>query len=161
MELLKIDRAEMRINGCLWSMEKGGTAPDSFVPSCGAEKTEQIPSCGSEKPGQIPAGGPEKPVQLPIFRKEKIGSRPGFSSGGGPAFPQGVAPVFPSVFEENGNSDGRLTIHLPLVNGTKNYGTLYLEKDVVRDPLKPFTLRRSLVAALKRLDEKTVTAAGK
>jgi UDP-GlcNAc:undecaprenyl-phosphate GlcNAc-1-phosphate transferase len=94
MELLKIDRAEMRINGCLWSMEKGGTAPDSFVPSC----------------------GPEKP--------------------------------------------GRLTIHLPLVNGTKNYGTLYLEKDVVRDPLKLFTLRRvehlrrSLVAALKRLDEK-------
>ena len=58
------------------------------------------------------------------------------------------------------SSDSRLTIHLPLVNGTKNYGTLYLEKDVVRDPLKPFTLRRvehlrrSLVAALKRLDEK-------
>ena len=65
------------------------------------------------------------------------------------------------------SSDGRLTIHLPLVNGTKNYGTICLEKDVVRDPLKPFTLRRvehlrrSLVAAMKRLDEKIVTAAGK
>ena len=61
------------------------------------------------------------------------------------------------------SSDGRLTIHLPLVNGTKNYGTLYLEKDVVSDPLKPFILRRvehlrrSLVAALKRLGKKTVT----
>lgn len=55
---------------------------------------------------------------------------------------------------------GRLAIHLPLANGTKNYGTLYLEKDVVRDPLKSFTLRRvehlrrSLAAALERLDEK-------
>ena len=28
-----------------------------------------------------PASDPEKPVQLPIFRKEKIGSRPGFSFG--------------------------------------------------------------------------------
>ena len=65
------------------------------------------------------------------------------------------------------SSDGRLAIQLPLVNGSKNYGTLYLEKDVVHDPLKPFTLRRvenlrrSLVAALKRLDEKTVAAKGK
>ena len=78
------------------------------------------------------------------------GSRPGFSSG--------VGSVFPSVFD--GSNDGRLTIHLPLVNGSKNYYTLYLEKDVVRDSLKPFTLRRvehlrsSLVATLKRLDEK-------
>jgi CopG family transcriptional regulator / antitoxin EndoAI len=114
-------------------LEKRGTAPDCFVPSC----------------------GPEKPVQLPIFRKEEIGSRPGFSSG--------VGSVFPSVFD--GSNDGRLTIHLPLVNGSKNYYTLYLEKDVVRDPLKPFTLRRvehlrsSLVATLKRLDEKNREAA--
>ena len=53
-----------------------------------------------------------------------------------------------------------LLVNFRLSQLSKNYGTLYLEKDVVRDPLKPFTLRRvehlrrSLVAALKRLDEK-------
>jgi hypothetical protein len=52
-------------------------------------------------------------------------------------------------------------MRLPLVgeNGKRNYGTLYLEKDIARDPLAPFTLRRiehlrrSLVSALKRLDK--------
>jgi len=110
LELLKIDRAEMRINGGLWTM----VAEDDYEGS--AESRD---------------------------RKNEITGQGG------------------DMNQDHRSSDGRLTVYLPLVNGRKNYGTLYLEKDVVRDPLKPFTLRRvehlrrSLVAALKRLDEKS------
>jgi len=32
---------------------KRGTAPDSFIPSCGPEKPVQLASCGPEKPVQL------------------------------------------------------------------------------------------------------------
>ncbi len=124
LELLKIERAEMRINGYLWTMvaECEGNGKNGGQPPIFAEENRLSQISGEGK------------AELPERKKEII---------------------------------ERLTIHLPLVNGTKNYGNLYLETNVMRYPLTPFTLRRvehirrSLVAALKRLDKKTVTAAGK
>jgi UDP-GlcNAc:undecaprenyl-phosphate GlcNAc-1-phosphate transferase len=107
LELLKIDRAVMRINGRLWTM--------------GVEVKSREGSA---------AGGWNENTGKGRFADAAVG-------------------------------DGVLAMHLPLVEvkGKRNYGTLYLEKDIHRDPLSPFTLRRieqlrrSLVAALKRLEK--------
>lgn len=73
-----------------------------------------------------------------------------------------VPPVFADAEAQGHDADGkdsRLSIQLPLVNGAESYGALHLEKDVRRDPLTPFTLRRiehlrrTLVTTLKRLEK--------
>lgn len=53
-----------------------------------------------------------------------------------------------------------LVLELPLVNGSKSYGTLSLRKDLLNDPISHYTLRRiehlrrTVVAKLKELEDK-------
>jgi UDP-GlcNAc:undecaprenyl-phosphate GlcNAc-1-phosphate transferase len=127
LELLKMDRAEMRIDGRLWVMGAAVKSQEGAATGGGNENTCQ----GRIADAAVGDGG-----------KENAG--------------QGMT-------VDTAAEDGVLAMRLPLVEGKgkRNYGTLYLEKDIVRDPLAPFTLRRiehlrrSLVAALKRLEGKS------
>jgi len=153
LELLKVDRAEMRINGNVWTMEKkdGGAARSDEVKE---DVYDPIRDIREEKNG---GNGLADERRLNLGREARRDILRTCNS-----CELGFIRTASRTATINGNRGHNLVISLPLIdgNGSKNYGTLYLEKDIAREPLAPFTLRRvehlrrSLTAALKRLEQR-------
>jgi len=169
LDLLKIDRAEMRINGSVWTMERegGGAARGDAgrdkVDGAGGGSITSVRPCdcdgtGNSGHGEESGGSSgftdERRRNLGRDARRDLLRTCNSCDLGADRAASGSAAV-------NGNRGRNLVISLPLVNGEgrKNYGTLYLEKDVTSDPLAPYTLRRmehlrrTLTAALKRLEK--------
>ncbi len=189
LELLKIDRAEMRINGGVWTMEKG--RGNGGIGDTGGGISAGVGSGGKDDSGRrFRGGGGREGDNIGRSGKKGVNDQPETASisgenhiGGdvderkrnlGRAARRDELRTCNSCDMRHGNlrasgaagngQRGRyLILSMPLVNGDgrKSYGILYLEKDVARDPLAPFTLRRmehlrrSLTTALKRLENAT------
>lgn len=174
LELLKIDRAEIRVNGGVWKMGQGCGGSDDVGDS--GDHTASRDAADVCENGSGTAGGALGDHRHMNMNDNGRIDRVGFndqrikdlgrsarrnelrtcnSCGLGPGSLRKEMAV------GNGNCGRYLILSLPLVNGDgkKNYGTLYLEKDIVRNPLAPYTLRRmehlrrSLTAALKRMEK--------
>jgi len=201
LELLKIDQAELRINGRVWTTTtSGGQTSEGqvFKISVFPEAANDTSGNGEYRAGSA-AGGDECGGGQREAGNAAVGDGgcevgsggDDIDGGGGQGEIRGNGRILVDERRQNlgraarrdfvrtctscdlggvravrgtaAASDNRgrnLVISLPLVNGDgrKCYGILYLEKDITRDPLAPFTLRRmehlrrSLTAALKRLE---------
>jgi len=150
LELLKIDRAEIRVNGQVWCMEA-----DRGRETLEGKGREEGVREGIVREAAAWDGVDERKTNLGRgARKRDLRTCQSCD------MVSSATAVLERPVEQPLNRGRRLVLSLPLANGDgkKTYGILYLEKDVVRDPLAPFTLRRvehlrrSLTATLKRLD---------
>ena len=167
LKLLKIDQAEMRING--QGKSGGQVFKISVLPEATKENANEAAKGAAHGSAGRNFGGQ-------VFKISKNGSGVDFVDERRQNLGRAARRDFLRTCTScdlgsyraaartaaiNGNGGHNLVVSLPLVNGDgrKCYGILYLEKDVVNDPLAPFTLRRlehlrrSLTAALKRLEK--------